>query len=362
MGFDELAVRYDGVIATHDELNSESKPPSEAAANKVIDHIDDHCARFIGAAPFIAIGTRGRHGWMDVSPKGDPAGFVKVVDRHTLVIPDRLGNNRHDTLHNLIDDPAIGLIFLVPQRTETLRVSGRARVVRDQALRDSMAMNGKAPKLAIVVAVEQVLYHCGKCMIRSNMWNSEAWPDISHLSSLATAIRDHAQTGPTCAGNTAIYRRQLSQRTLLTRVWRLMAVDLLGRDRRSLVDHLICKPAGQFCHMIERKAKRTGTLGQRSKLDDQVAQFRLRQHAFHRVPAAPAMLGVEAENLPAVAGDQIVDLAGVLRRHVDRNLGNRLQQHRVRGRHRLSHGQLPGGPERLIGTVHAVELAVVESH
>ena len=196
MGFEQLSARFDGVIETHDDLSAGSKPPSDAAANKVIDHIDVHCEKFIGAAPFVAIGTRGRHGWMDVSPKGDPAGFVQVLDPHTLVIPDRLGNNRHDTLHNLIDDPAIGLIFLVPRRTETLRVSGRARIVTDQALRDSMAMNGKAPKLAIVIAVERALYHCGKCMIRSDMWKPDGWPEIAHLSSLAAAVRDHAELTP----------------------------------------------------------------------------------------------------------------------------------------------------------------------
>ena len=192
MPFDQLIERFEGAVTSHEELRAGSKPPSEAAANKLIDHIDAHCARFIGAAPFVVIGTRSRDGWMDVSPKGDPAGFVQILDPHTLAIPDRLGNNRHDTLHNLIDDPAIGLIFLVPQRTETLRVSGRARIVRDEGLRGRMEMNGKPPKLAIVVAVERVLYHCGKCMIRSKLWQPDGWPEIAGLSSLAAAVRDHA--------------------------------------------------------------------------------------------------------------------------------------------------------------------------
>ena len=193
MGFDLLAERFAGVVTSHEDLSIGSKGPSDAAANKVIDHLDEHCVKFIGAAPFVVLGTHSRRGWMDVSPKGDPAGFVGILDKTTLAIPDRLGNNRHDTLHNLIDDPALGLIFLVPDRTETLRVSGRARIVRDEALCQSMAMNGKAPKLAIVVAVERVLYHCGKCMIRSNLWKPELWPDITQLSSLAAAVRDHAR-------------------------------------------------------------------------------------------------------------------------------------------------------------------------
>ncbi|MEZ5670369.1 MAG: pyridoxamine 5'-phosphate oxidase family protein [Alphaproteobacteria bacterium] len=196
MGYEQLERRFQEVVTTHEALRAGSKPVSDAAANKVIDHLDVHCAKFIGAAPFVVIGTRGRNGWVDVSPKGDPAGFVRLLDPHTLAIPDRLGNNRHDTLHNLIDDPQIGLIFLVPQRTETLRVSGRARIVRDEALCQSMAMNGKAPKLAIVVAVERVLYHCGKCMIRSSLWQQPQWPAVDHLSSLAEAVRDHAKLAP----------------------------------------------------------------------------------------------------------------------------------------------------------------------
>lgn len=196
MGFDQLGERFSGMVTSHDELRSGVNAPSDAASNKVIDHIDEHCARFIGAAPFVVLGTHSKRGWMDVSPKGDPAGFVKILDRNTLAIPDRLGNNRHDTLHNLVDDPALGLIFLVPDRTETLRVSGRARIVRDEALCQSFAMNGKAPRMAIVMAVERVLYHCGKCMIRSNMWKTEAWPDISQLSTLGAAVRDHAKLTP----------------------------------------------------------------------------------------------------------------------------------------------------------------------
>src|SRR5690606_38227855 len=155
-----------------------------------------HCAKFIAAAPFVVLASRSRHGWMDASPKGDPAGFVRILDERTLAIPDRLGNNRHDTLHNLIDDPALGLIFIVPQRTETLRVSGRGGVVGVEARGQSMWVNGKMPDFAIVMAVERVLYHCGKCMIRSKLWQPEAWPDTSDLSSLAAAVKDHARLAP----------------------------------------------------------------------------------------------------------------------------------------------------------------------
>lgn len=197
MGFEDLDGRFAGVVTSHADLRAGRKQPSDGAANKVIDHIDEHCAKFIAAAPFLVLGTRSSHGWMDVSPKGDPAGFVRILDPHTLAIPDRLGNNRHDTLHNLIDDPALGLIFIVPQRTETLRVGGRARIVRDEGLRQSMAAaNGKAPDFAIVLAVERALYHCGKCMIRSQLWQPEAWPDITPLSSLAAAVKDHAKLAP----------------------------------------------------------------------------------------------------------------------------------------------------------------------
>ena len=128
---------------------------------------------------------------MDVSPKGDPAGFVHVLDDHTLAIPDRPGNRRADTFTNVLQNRGVGLIFLIPGKLETLRVNGRARIVRDQVLRERLAMQGKLPQLALVVTVEQAFIHCGKCMIRSGLWDHAKWPDTRALPSQARCLIDH---------------------------------------------------------------------------------------------------------------------------------------------------------------------------
>jgi len=125
---------------------------------------------------------------MDISPKGDPPGFVQVLDERTLVIPDRPGNRRGDTFKNILQNDRVGLFFLIPGKQETLRVSGRAMIVRDLSLREQMAVGGKNPDFAIVVTVEQAFFHCPKCMIRSHLWTSETWPDQTGLPSLAEAV------------------------------------------------------------------------------------------------------------------------------------------------------------------------------
>jgi hypothetical protein len=159
--------------------------------NKAIDRIDDICRRFIAAAPFLLIATRGADGRMDISPKGDPAGFVAVLDERTLAIPDRLGNNRLDTLENVLVHPEVGLIFVIPGHNDTLRVSGKARIVRDGALQRRLAVNGKTPNLVLVVAVEEAFMHCSKCMVRSRLWRQEEWPDNSTVATLAEAMVAH---------------------------------------------------------------------------------------------------------------------------------------------------------------------------
>jgi PPOX class probable FMN-dependent enzyme len=116
------------------------------------------------------IASADSNGNTDVSPKGDPIGFVKILDDKTLAIPDRLGNKRADTIENILTNPNVGLIFLIPGKTETLRVSGKAQVVRDKALLNSMAVKGKSPDFAIIVTVEEAFFHCSKCMIRSKLW------------------------------------------------------------------------------------------------------------------------------------------------------------------------------------------------
>ena len=129
---------------------------------------------------------------MDISPKGDAPGFVTVADESTLLIPDRPGNQRFDTFCNLFQNPKVGLIFLIPGKRETLRVSGRAEVVRDADVLESMSAQGKIPALAMAVHVEEAFMHCAKCMVRSKLWDPEAWPSLDGLPTLAEAMKDAA--------------------------------------------------------------------------------------------------------------------------------------------------------------------------
>ena len=167
-------------------------PPAKVT-DKVLDHLDELCRDYIARAPFCLIATANGEGRIDISPKGDPAGFVRVLDDKRLAIPDRPGNRRADTFHNLIADPHIGLMFIIPGKGETLRVLGEARIVSDLALRESMAVDGKVPALAVVVKVEEVFVHCPKCMIRSQLWEPESWVDSSDIPDIGGMMIRHAK-------------------------------------------------------------------------------------------------------------------------------------------------------------------------
>jgi uncharacterized protein len=185
-----MATRFTDVIRTEDELREVVGTPAAGAATKAIDHIDHHFAGFIEKAPFVLIGSSDEHGNQDISPKGDPGGFVLVLDEHTLAIPDRPGNKRADTFSNVLKNPNVALFFMVPGVAETLRVQGKATIVRDADLRERMAVKGKAPALALVVDVSEAFMHCAKCIIRSDLWNGETWPDPETVPSLSAAIID----------------------------------------------------------------------------------------------------------------------------------------------------------------------------
>jgi len=179
---------FDHVIETREQLRAVLKEPSELVTRKSLAQLDKYCGVFIAKSPFVLLATADSHGNTDISPKGDPVGFVKVLNDKTLVVPDRPGNHRADSLENIIQNPNVGLIFLIPGKTETLRVSGTAQIVRDQDLRDSMAMRGRSPELAIVVTVEEAFFHCSKCMIRSKLWEHEQWPSLEGLPRLAETM------------------------------------------------------------------------------------------------------------------------------------------------------------------------------
>jgi PPOX class probable FMN-dependent enzyme len=164
--------------------------PGDLARRKVVDRIDGHCRRFIELSPFLVIGSSDASGNQDVSPRGDPPGFVRVVDDTTLLIPDRPGNRRIDTLGNIAANPRLALIFLVPGVDETLRVAGRGRVTTDGALLAGCAVNGKPPLSGLVVAVEKAFFHCGKALMRARLWDAETRIDRPTLPSLGRMIAD----------------------------------------------------------------------------------------------------------------------------------------------------------------------------
>jgi PPOX class probable FMN-dependent enzyme len=179
---------FTDVIDTIEGLRAVIGEASQLVIDKVQPEIDEMSAAWIEASPFVLIGTADADGNMDVSPKGDPAGFVKVLNSKTLLIPDRPGNRRVDTLGNLIQNPKIGLIFLVPGKEETLRVNGRAQIVRDAGLREQFAVKGKAPALLIAVHTDEVFFHCAKCVIRSGLWNMTDAPANDALPTLGEVL------------------------------------------------------------------------------------------------------------------------------------------------------------------------------
>jgi uncharacterized protein len=181
------------VVTTLEELRALMGEPSETALRKDIGRLDEHCCAFIARSPFVLVATSDATGRCDVSPKGDAPGFVHVLDERHLVIPDRPGNKRFDGIRNLLENPGIGLLFLLPRSEETLRVNGRAQIVRDPELLASFAVQGKTPQLAIAVEVQESFLHCAKCVKRSGLWDSSQWPDVSGLASPAQIFLDHAK-------------------------------------------------------------------------------------------------------------------------------------------------------------------------
>lgn len=183
---------FDDIVTSLDELRETLGEPLPPAVIKVIDHLDDVCRSYIEKSTFIVIASASSDGTPDISPKGDPAGFVKVLDDKHLAIPDRPGNRRLDTFQNLLDNPQLAVIFIIPGKGETLRIRGEARIVRDEGLRESMAVNGRVPEYAVVVHVDQAMIHCPKCVVRSKLWQPDAWPDHSETASVAEAVVVHA--------------------------------------------------------------------------------------------------------------------------------------------------------------------------
>lgn len=197
-------------ITTVEELRSRYGPPSLRSSRKVLSALDPYTKTFIELSPFVVIGSSDGKGNADVTPRGEGPGFVVVLDDTMLAVPDRPGNNRLDTLSNLLADPAVGLLFLVPGFSEMLRVNGTAEIRDDEPLLERFAIDGKRPATVLVVAIKEVFLHCAKAVMRSRLWDDTTCTDRSVLPTMGQMLKEHGSlSGPaetaeeTLARNTA---------------------------------------------------------------------------------------------------------------------------------------------------------------
>jgi hypothetical protein len=191
--------RQDHTITTTEQLEAlYADAPYGPALIKEVDYITPQYRKLIEAAPFVVLATSGPDG-LDCSPRGDPPGFVRVIDERTLVIPDRRGNNRIDSLRNLVRDPRVALLFLIPGVGETMRVIGRAKISTDPKLTESSAVNGKVPKCVLTVTVEKAYFQCTKAIIRSKLWDPKSIVDRKTFptpGSIIAELTDGRMGGP----------------------------------------------------------------------------------------------------------------------------------------------------------------------
>ena len=177
-------------ITTREQLRSLYRAPGDGAVRKELRQLDPHARRFLEHSPFVLIGTQDREGHADVSPKGDRAGFCVALDDRTVAIPDRPGNNRLDSLENVIVNPAVGLLFLIPGMNETLRINGEGRLTADRALCERLAVEGKPALTTLIVEIGAIYMHCAKAFMRSALWAPESWPDRAEMPTLGQILRD----------------------------------------------------------------------------------------------------------------------------------------------------------------------------
>ncbi|WP_422657486.1 pyridoxamine 5'-phosphate oxidase family protein [Paenibacillus sp. EC2-1] len=179
-------------ITSESELRDLLGYPSPLVSKKTIHSLDSHCIDFIQKSPMIFISTSDNNGNCDVSPRGDQAGFIHIIDNQHIVIPERPGNRRLDSILNILSNPHIGIILVIPQLEETLRINGRACVIKDAHILESMRANGKVPTLGIGVTIEECYMHCAKAFKRSKLWDPESWQDVNELPKPARIIAAHA--------------------------------------------------------------------------------------------------------------------------------------------------------------------------
>lgn len=192
----ETELKPEFLIKDEADLRALFSATHPLALEKCQDRLDKHARDFVARSPFICIGTQSRDGSADVSPRGDPCGFVKILDDKTLLIPDRPGNNRLDTQSNILANPAVGLLFMIPGFDDTMRVNGTAQITRDPDLLALMAVKERVPMIAIVVTIDEVFIHCAKAFRRSKLWDPGQIQDRSEMPSLLKIILDQSSGAP----------------------------------------------------------------------------------------------------------------------------------------------------------------------
>jgi PPOX class probable FMN-dependent enzyme len=189
--------RPDSFIATEEELRSMHGPVGDLAARKCMPKLDPHTKRFMSLSPFLCIASSRPGGAADISPRGDAPGFVGILDDTTILIPDRLGNNRLDTSSNILENPHVGLIFMVPGLQETLRINGRARICTDAGVLAGFAVNGKVPATGLLVEIDEVMFQCAKALVRSRLWDDDYKVGRDAMPPLGKIIKDQIETDMT---------------------------------------------------------------------------------------------------------------------------------------------------------------------
>ncbi|MDQ0220678.1 pyridoxamine 5'-phosphate oxidase family protein [Peribacillus cavernae] len=186
-------MQFENEVNSVDELRSLLGLPGALAENKVIDYLDEDCVDFLSKSPFLILSSANSAGRCDSSPRGDAPGFIHIIDQNHLVIPERPGNRRLDSIRNIMENRQIGLLFLIPGLDETLRINGAATIIRDEKILAKMQANGKTPLIGIAVQVEECFIHCGKAFKRSALWNEDAWLENASLPSAAKMLAAHAK-------------------------------------------------------------------------------------------------------------------------------------------------------------------------
>jgi uncharacterized protein len=186
-----MVLPQEATLTSVDALRTVYRQPHQRSLDKEIDHLDDHCRDFIAHCPIVVLATASASGQVDVSPKGGPPGFVAVLDDHRLAVPDMSGNNRLDSMRNIVDGGAVALLLLVPGVDETMRINGRAVVTTDDDVLDRCPIGDLRPNVAIVVEVSTAFIHCAKALRRGSLWDAAAWPDTTDMATPACMLKDH---------------------------------------------------------------------------------------------------------------------------------------------------------------------------